>query len=109
MKQTQGTDRSASFSSLAEVLKKQLDHITNEQFSSSVSLQKQWVKIVGPTIAGHSHVLYLKKNTLFVAVNNSTWLNELGFMKESIIDKINNTQTQYTIDDVVFKIRTQTS
>lgn len=105
MKPGLGSPQKTSFTSLAEVLKKQLDSVTGDRFSSSLSLQKLWVQIVGPAIAAHSHVLYHKQDLLFIAVTNSTWNSELSFMKGQIIERINASQKQHIISDIVFKIR----
>jgi len=48
-----------------------------------------WDSAVGPQIAAHTHPVKFKNNTLFVNVSNPAWLQQLGFMKQEIMDKVN--------------------
>ena len=62
-----------------------------------------WDKEVGKKIATHTHPLKIKRGKLFVAVTDSSWLQELSFLKEKIIKKINKRMGEEVVKDIFFK------
>lgn len=72
----------------------------------TIWLSSLWVAIVGEKIARHTRAHQLVQGKLIVLAENSTWMNELTFMKETIKIKAKSVflQHQIEIDDVVFKI-----
>lgn len=70
------------------------------------SLVETWNKSVGTVIAAQTHPFKFKNNTLFVRVSNSTWMQQLQFMKQDIIDKVNPAFAQKTIHNIYFSIGT---
>ena len=102
MPTNQKTD-AKDFTTLADVLKDQIRELTGDKFVPSIQLQTEWQNIVGLTIAAHSRVLYQKNNTVFIGVDNSTWLNELTFIKSQILNGINQGKKDQ-IKELRFKI-----
>lgn len=49
-----------------------------------------WTKAVGPQIAARTLPEAVKRGTLYVRVSSSVWLHQLQFLKEEIINKIND-------------------
>lgn len=92
-----------SFSSIGEILKTHLDQVMGEKLAHTLSVQKNWPRIVGQTIAKHSKVLYVKDKLLCVGVENSTWLNELTLMKDKIKDKIKEMKIETEVTEIKFK------
>lgn len=45
---------------------------------------KRWGEYVGPTIAEVTEPVGLQRGTLFLWVKNSTWMQQVSFMKENI-------------------------
>jgi predicted nucleic acid-binding Zn ribbon protein len=48
-----------------------------------------WEEAVGKAIADHAHPLWIKNGCLRVNVSDSIWLQELEYVKETIIEKLN--------------------
>ncbi len=48
----------------------------------------RWLEITGPEISAHAFPLSLKAKILTVGVVNSTWLHELSFLKNDLLDRI---------------------
>lgn len=48
----------------------------------------RWREIAGDAIALHARPARWQKNTLIVRVENSSWLQELSFLKNNIVEKI---------------------
>ncbi len=46
---------------------------------------QEWPGWVGPRIAGHSRAVDFRDGTLFVEVEGSAWMHELGFLKREIV------------------------
>jgi len=49
-----------------------------------------WDKAVGSRIARHSQPRRFQKETLWITVDSSTWLQQLSFLSEEIREKVND-------------------
>ncbi|MBN1382847.1 MAG: DUF721 domain-containing protein [Deltaproteobacteria bacterium] len=67
-------------------------------------LRDLWLKAVGPTIAAQSRLENRKKDTLVVKVSSSVWMQQLSFLKEEIIEKMNNVLPAGPIKKIRFHI-----
>ncbi len=67
-------------------------------------LSDAWNKAVGPIISGNTRANNVKGDTLFVKVSTSTWMQQLQFMKQDIIDKVNAVLEDQTIKNIYFSI-----
>jgi len=63
-----------------------------------------WEEVVGERVASRTQATAVKGGKLFVAVENSAWLQQLALMKEGIIDKINSRVGKPVVEDIVFRI-----
>lgn len=50
---------------------------------------KKWNEFVGPTISQHSEPVGYFRGTLYLWVENSSWMQQLVFMKDPLKDTIN--------------------
>lgn len=62
-----------------------------------------WNDCVGNSIAQFSTPVEIKKNKLFVSVENAAWRYELSLKKNEIINKLNKNLKKKLIKDIVFK------
>jgi predicted nucleic acid-binding Zn ribbon protein len=63
-----------------------------------------WGEAVGETVARKSKATSISNGILFVTVQNSMWLQELGLLKEGIIEKINSVVGKQVVKDIVFRV-----
>jgi len=63
-----------------------------------------WEEVVGEAIARRAAAISVKGGKLFVAVENSVWLQQLALMKEGLIKEINLRLGKAVLDDIVFRI-----
>jgi predicted nucleic acid-binding Zn ribbon protein len=63
-----------------------------------------WEEVVGKSIARRAAAVSVKGGKLFVAVENSVWLQQLALMKEGIMDKINSRLGKAVVEDIIFRI-----
>jgi len=61
-----------------------------------------WEEIVGPKIAEKTKATSFKEGILFVGVASPTWANQLSFLKESLISKINELNGEFIVKDIRF-------
>jgi hypothetical protein len=67
-------------------------------------LREAWEKAVGPQIASQSRPEHLRREIMLVKVANSVWLQQLHFLKEEIIGKMNNVLGKTSVKDIRFVI-----
>src|SRR3990167_9406813 len=95
-----------SFLPLNELLKKEFSKIAGGRITNTVTLEQNWKSLVGELVAGSAKVLYLKGGILHVGVKNSTWLSELGFMREDILARVREALPHIEIKEIRLKLTT---
>ncbi|MBW2558441.1 MAG: DUF721 domain-containing protein [Deltaproteobacteria bacterium] len=63
-----------------------------------------WNKAVGPQISAHTNPFKFKNGTLFVNVSDPAWMQQLRFMKQEIMDKVNLEWKKEEIKNIYFSI-----
>jgi predicted nucleic acid-binding Zn ribbon protein len=94
----------SNFLSLSDVLKKELEKMAGGRIKATVTLDKHWKTVVGEAVAQNARVLFLKNKILHVAVKNSTWLYELGFMREAILKQVQEKIPDVEVADIRFRM-----
>jgi len=61
-----------------------------------------WSECVGEAIAKYSSPQEIRKNKLFVKVENAAWRYELSLNKTGIIEKLNTKLKKKLIKDIIF-------
>ncbi len=61
-----------------------------------------WESIVGEAIARNTEISRLENGTLYIRAVNSTWRNELVFMKPAIMQKIREKYPDSGVVDIFF-------
>ncbi|HWP57334.1 MAG TPA: DUF721 domain-containing protein [Candidatus Acidoferrales bacterium] len=61
-----------------------------------------WNDTVGPIVARHAQPERIRNGTLFVGVTSSTWMNELQYVKDIIIDKLNEQLGREVVKNIFF-------
>ena len=63
-----------------------------------------WADAVGPVISEHTRPAAFKEKQLLVHVTDSTWLQELQFLKADIIQAVNEMVGAKSVEDIKFAI-----
>ena len=63
-----------------------------------------WNSAVGPQISAHTNPFKYRNGTLFVNVSNPAWMQQLRFMKQEIVEKINAESGKEDIKNIYFSI-----
>lgn len=70
------------------------------------SIWNAWSKIVGEPIALQTQPHAIRNRILFIEVSHSTWMQQLQFLKPTLLEKINGFLGEPLIDDIRFKVGT---
>lgn len=68
------------------------------------SLMKLWPKAVGQQIVLQTQPDCFKNGTLFVKTTSSIWVQQLHFMKEEILQKLNELAGKIAVKDIRFSV-----
>ena len=69
-------------------------------------LQRQWPVIVGAHVAAHTRPESIRFKKLHVIVDSSVWVQQLTFLKMSLLQSINATAGDSPISDIVLRVGT---
>ncbi len=71
---------------------------------SQIHLQQEWEKLVGQTIAKHSYPQSIRYKKLYLVADNSIWLQQLVFLKSTILKAIHSLMPDMDITDIVLNL-----
>ena len=63
-----------------------------------------WDQVVGETLARNAQPEAFKQRILLVHVSSSAWLQELHFMKNELIERLNQAAGARVVEDIQLKI-----
>jgi hypothetical protein len=63
-----------------------------------------WPKIAGINLAKRVMPLKIAGKILYLTVETSAWMEELKYMKEDILKKINNELQDKAVEDIIFRL-----
>ena len=67
-------------------------------------LQQQWRAIVGEPIGSHTWPTQIRFKKLYLIVRNSVWLQQLTFLKPTLLAKLNDGAGSELVTEIVFRI-----
>ena len=94
----------AKFEHIGNILADVLKSYRRESDADLVQVWQVWDQIVGDVIAQNARPAAFKGKILLVHVSSSTWIHQLQFLKNEMIEKLNKAQGKALIDDLKFKI-----
>jgi hypothetical protein len=94
----------AKLQKIGDILQKVLKRHGVPVRTEDHQLQKIWSEAVGPKIAAYARPDAIKRNVLFVKVANSVWMQQLHFLKQDILEKINRSYENNPVRNIFFSI-----
>lgn len=67
-------------------------------------LQRQWPAIVGEHVATHTRPESIRFKKLYVITDSSVWVQQLAFLKPSLLESINTAAGSPIVTDIVLRI-----
>lgn len=98
------TQRNGFPSRIDEVLERTFKKLGISKKMKEQRTLKLWKEVVGERISQHTHPFRIRKGVLFVKVDSSAWLAQLGYLKEDIIYKLNRKGGTGVIKDIYFRL-----
>ena len=75
-----------------------------ESDSTMTGVWDIWDRAVGETIAQNAQPAAFKGKILLVHVSSSVWLHQLQFVKQDLIEKVNDACGRRLVEEIKFKI-----
>jgi predicted nucleic acid-binding Zn ribbon protein len=67
-------------------------------------LWRRWDNLVGPAIAKNARPAAIKGKLLLVNVSSAPWMQQLQYLKDDLVVKLNNAFDRQIVTDIRFKI-----
>lgn len=96
--------RPAKLISLGDVLQKELKKRGIPVQFEDTRLRDIWEEAVGPVVAAQTRAESIKKHTLNVKVASSVWMQQLHFLRDDILQKVNRILTNDPIQKIKFTV-----
>jgi hypothetical protein len=90
-----------SFSTILSGLAKRLGLQTH---LFELRLQQQWREIIGEPIASHTWPTQVRYKKLYLIVRNSVWVQQLMFLKPTLLSKLNEQAGCEFLKDITFRV-----
>jgi len=88
---------------LGDVIREIMKKYRLEDHLEETNLVENWSKICGSMIASHTSGLRFKDHVLFVKVDSAALRQELQYMKEELLEKLNRSAGRDLIRDIVLR------
>ena len=90
-----------SFSAILAGLSKRLG-LQSHLFE--LRLQQQWREIIGEPVGSHTWPAQVRFKKLYLIVRNSVWLQQLVFLKPTLLAKLNDRAGAEMLTDIAFRV-----
>jgi len=95
---------SGPFDSLGAILSRLAKRLGLESRLLELRLQRQWRDIVGEPIGSHTWPSQIRFKKLYLTVQNSVWLQQLTFLKPTLLAKLNSEAGKELITELVLRV-----
>jgi len=86
------------------ILEKTIQSLEIDVPLKTYSILGAWNEIVGESVAAHSQPRTIRNRILFIDVAHPTWMQQLQFLKPTLLEKINTFLGESLIQDIRFKL-----
>lgn len=92
------------FASIGDVLKGLAPRLGLDARLLELRLKQQWEGIVGPQIARNARPHRIRFKKLHVLVASSVWVQQLAFLRPTLIQRLNEAAGGHVVSDVVIRV-----
>ena len=89
---------------IRSILEKTFEALEIDVGLKAHSILRRWKEIVGESVALQAQPRSIRNRILFVDVSHSTWMQQLHFLKPTLLEKINAFLGESHIQDIRFKL-----
>jgi len=90
--------------SIRSILEKTIKTLEIDAPLKTYSIMGAWKEIVGEPVAIHSQPYSIRNRILFIEVSHPTWMQQLQFLKLTLLEKINHFLGEPLIQDIRFRL-----
>jgi hypothetical protein len=90
--------------SLRSILEKTLKNLEIDIPLKTYSIFGAWNEIVGESVGVQTQPRSIRNRILFIDVSHSTWMQQLQFLKPTLLEKVNSFLGEPLIQDIRFKL-----
>ena len=91
--------------SSSDLMPKILSDLRIDKRRSEAEIVKVWNQLLEPAITAHAQPTGLRKGTLFVSVDSSTWLSEIvRYRREEILERLQHSFGRDLICRISFRV-----
>ena len=95
---------SGSLDSFAAILSGLSKRLGLQSHLFELRLQQQWRDIIGEPVGSHTWPAQVRFKKLHLIVRNSVWLQQLIFLKPTLLTKLNERAGSEMIADIAFRV-----
>ena len=96
--------RKTKFVHIGSIIDDVIKSYRRESDTELIQVWNVWDGVVGEVLAQNARPAAFKGRVLLVHVSSSTWIHQLQFLKEEMIDKLNTALGKVLIEELKFKI-----
>src|SRR5437764_14345778 len=96
--------RGSFFASVSSILTNLAPRYGMEAKLLEWRLRRHWSEIAGEQIAAHTRPDQIRFKKLYLIVENSVWLQQLMFLKPTLLEKINEAADSQLVSDIMFRV-----
>ena len=74
-----------------------------DKINETINIEIAWNNSVGKAISKNTEIISFKKGILTIKTSNPIWRNELSLQKQELINKLNDTQKEINIKELIFR------
>lgn len=90
--------------SIRSILEKTLKNLEIDIPLKTYSILGAWNEIVGESVGVQTQPRSIRNRILFIDVSHSTWMQQLQFLKPTLLEKVNSFLGEPLIQDIRFKL-----
>jgi hypothetical protein len=90
--------------SIRSILEKTLKNMEIDVPLKTYSILGAWNEIVGESVGVQTQPRSIRNRILFIDVSHSTWMQQLQFLKPTLLEKVNSFLGEPLIQDIRFKL-----
>ncbi len=96
--------RGSFFASVSSILTNLAPRLGMEAKLLEWRLRRHWSEIAGEQIAAHTRPEQIRFKKLYLIVENSVWLQQLTFLKPTLLEKITEAAGSQLVSDIIFRV-----
>jgi predicted nucleic acid-binding Zn ribbon protein len=92
------------FTSANQILQRLIEQYGLQGPMAEYRLREHWKEVVGDQIAAHAQPDQIRFHKLYLSVDSPAWMQELAFLKPTLLEKVNEALRHYKADFTIKEI-----